>query len=232
MDTEYKVRSFYDLNGELVQRSIFAVKAPSYKNLQSAPDEEKSSKTFTERDFLAESRRRAFSLASLKLSCNPDMTCFITLTYDPKRNESPDYLNDIKNLMRGTGTKYLATFERHKKNPLLHIHLITTPSLETFVNDNGYLSLKRWHRGFSSVKMISDFDDRFRVAKYIFKYMNKSEKVKHKYVYSSRGLVGSSSEELHSLCYIEKNIDLLMEGLHYQVGMLNLKYKVIKGVRQ
>lgn len=136
-----------------------------------------------------ESRRRAFSLASLKLAQNPDMNVFLTLTYDPKKNPNPDYLNDLKNLFRGTGAKYIATFERHKHNPCLHIHLITNYNFPTYINENGFPSIKKWHKGFSSVKYLSDTDQNFRVAKYIFKYITKSEKIKHKFVYSSRGLL-------------------------------------------
>lgn len=228
---EFRLRDYRRTDGTLVQRSYYSVKAPrtsgfpeiGYFNSLSI------SSKIRPVDYAQEAKRRAFSLASLKLALNPDMTCFVTLTYDPKRNSSPDYLNDLKNLFRGTNTKYLATFERHKKNnPLLHIHIICTPTLETYTNQNNYLSIKRWHRGFSSVKFLSDFDDNFRTMKYIFKYMNKSEKVKHKYVYSSRNLL---TEPEYTNFDHELNIDYLhklFDGLH--VVDYYSKYKVIKGV--
>lgn len=221
-----RIKDYRDINGLLVQRSIYSVKSPSYSSFKN------TSSSDSVRDAQAEARRRAFSLASLKLLCNPDLNCFITLTYDPKRNTNPDYLNDLKNLFRNTGTKYLATFERHKRqNPLLHIHIICTPTLNFYTNENGYLSVRRWHKGFSSVKLLSDFDNRFRASMYIFKYMNKSEKVKHKYVYSSRGLVTPPQISEISTFPHEAGVKLLMKDLQYHYGELNYKYKVIKGVR-
>lgn len=157
------------------------------------------------------------------------MTCFVTLTYDPKRNDNPDYLNDLKNLFRGTGTKYLATFEHHKKNnPLLHVHIICTPDIPISTNENGYLYCPKWHKGFSSVKMLDDFDEQFRASKYVFKYMMKSEKVMHKYVYSSRNLL---TEPSYNTLYLQSdNVLQYLHGLKYKLGDMNFRYKVFKGV--
>lgn len=171
---------YKDLNGEVVKQVLYNYFPPQKPKADPVPGNLRSQN---------ESRRRAFALASLKVAQNPDMNKFLTLTYDPKKVKDPRYLDDIKNLFRGTHGKYIATFERHKNNPCLHIHLITNFDFETYQNHNGYPSIKRWHRGFSSIKYLEDTDDQFRCSKYVFKYMSKSEKVMNKFVYSSRGLL-------------------------------------------
>lgn len=173
------IKLYHDINGKLV-KAVGYTYFPAVKKNPPIPGSIRSQQ---------ESRRRAFALASLKIAQNPDMNVFITLTYDPKRNPSPHYLDDLKNFFRGTHAKYLATFERHTNNPCLHIHLITNYNFPTFTNPNGFPSLSGWHKGFSSVKYLEDTDDRFNASKYVFKYMNKSEKISHKFVYSSRGLL-------------------------------------------
>lgn len=228
MATEWLMRDYYDINGNLVQRSIYQPHRRQY--LQSNSIEKSCcQKEPSGRDALAVSRQRAFSLASLKVLCNPDMTVFLTLTYDPKKNSAPDYLSDLKNLFRGTGTKYVATFERHKQNnPLLHIHIICTPTIPLELNENGYLHCPKWHRGFSSAKMLDEFDDQFRASKYVFKYMLKSEKVMHKYVYSSRALVPTPVvREIR-----QQRVDVIkyMQGLNFILGEMNRKFKVVKGI--
>lgn len=222
------MRDYCDTEGNLVQRSIYSPHCRTHFNQLQSTSVPAASDPIRSAEV---ARQRAFSLASLKILCNPDMTCFLTLTYDPKRNSEPDYLNDLKNLFRGTGTKYLATFERHKENnKLLHVHIICTPTIPIEKNEFGYLYCPKWHRGFSSVRMLDSFDDQFRASKYVFKYMTKSEKVKHKYVYSSRGLV--PQPVIHKLSV--ERVDIFdatkyLEGLTFVLGELNFKYKVIKG---
>lgn len=220
---------YRDINGRLVRGTIYHVFEKTNK-FGSEPEHKDVDKIRS----AYESRRRAFSLASLKLLENPDMNTFITLTYDPKKTTDPKYLDDLKNLFRGTGAKYLATFEKHKNNPNLHIHLITNADLDYYINDNGYYSCRRWHRGFSSVKFLSDTDDQFVVSKYIFKYMTKSEKVMHKFVYSSRGLLTDPEYidiDLSSWCEEYNNyiINNYLGGLQTEKLVITSNYHIIKG---
>lgn len=217
--------NYRDINGSVV-RSVLYHYYPSRK--PRSPSVPNSVRSFRE------SRRRAFSLASLKIAENPDLINFVTLTYDPKKNSDPNYLNDLKNLFRGLNAKYLATFERHKNNPCLHIHLLTNVDLGFYKNEFGYYSCSRWHKGFSSVRFLSDTDDQFVASKYIFKYMSKSEKIKHKFVYSSRGLLTDPEYidiDLHpsNQLYNDLLIDKYFDGLHTKSFMITSNYTLIKG---
>lgn len=217
----FNIKDYYDISGTIVQRSIYQTKIRSYNNL---PKHDPIRSAY-------ESRRRAYSLASLKVALNPDMTVFITLTYDPKRCQKDTYLDDLKNFFRHyRGAKYLATFEKHQKNPMYHIHLITNIFPDVYVNENGYLSCSHWHRGFSSVKYLNDFDDSFRASKYVFKYITKGEKIKHKYVYSSRNLMTDPVYYEADLTY--SGIILALEGLQIVPNPVSLVYNTFKGVKR
>lgn len=226
------IKQYFDINGRLVRGTIYHVFPHVEKRVENEKTEDEKQKNKLRSEY--ESRRRAFSLASLKILENPDMNTFLTLTYDPKRFSNPSYLNDLKNLFRGTHAKYLATFERQKNNPNLHIHIITNAKLDFFKNDNGYYSVSKWHKGFSSVSFLSDTDENFRVSRYIFKYMSKSERVMHKFVYSSRNLLTEPrliDVDLH--CTNENFnkflLDHYLNGLQLSEIMITSKYKLIKG---
>lgn len=214
------IKSYYDINGQLVQRSLYV---PTFKHRPPINHDHLRS--------VYESRRRAFSLAQLKLLINPDMTYFVTLTYDPKKTTSPDYLNDLKNFFRGKHIKYIAVFEKHKHNPCFHIHLITS-KIDTFKNKNGYLSVKGWCHGYSSVKTIKNFDDNFRVQRYIFKYMTKSVKLKHKWIYSSRGLLTKPTYRTITINKFAPFPLYLFGGLTVRRIMIQSKYTVIKAIKE
>lgn len=149
-----------------------------------------------------ESRRRAFARGSDIIYLNRSkLTTFITLTYKKQHSDYNKVVQDLKNSFSRRHISYIAVVERHKSG-CLHIHAITS-DLENVVSlRRGKYSWKSWQRGFSDVKFLKDTDDKFRVEKYIFKYMNKSEKIGGRYFLKSNDLTlrkGITPEEYFTL---------------------------------
>lgn len=135
-----------------------------------------------------ESRRRAFQRGSIILFLNREkLECFVTLTYKEQHKNYQTVLDDLKNNFSRRGISYLAVCERHKSG-FFHIHAITSELPEVISLRPGKYSWKLWKKGFSDVKFLKDTDDKFRVEKYIFKYMNKSDKIGGRYFLKSRDL--------------------------------------------
>lgn len=134
------------------------------------------------------SRRRAFNRASAIIYCNKDiLNTFITLTYRHQHCSYKKILSDLKNNFSRRGVQYVAVVEKHKSG-MYHIHAITSDLEGVISLRKGKYSWKHWKQGFSDVKFISGTDEKFRVQSYIFKYMNKSEKIGGRYILSSRGI--------------------------------------------
>lgn len=134
------------------------------------------------------SRRRAFNRGSAILYLNKDrLTTFVTLTYRKQHSDYEIVKNDLKNAFSRKGVSYLAVVEKHKSG-FYHIHAITS-DLEHIISlrKNKY-SWSDWTKGFSDVKFLSGTDEKFRVERYIFKYMQKAEKIGGRYFLKSRDL--------------------------------------------
>lgn len=133
-------------------------------------------------------RRRAFNRASAIIYCNKEiLNTFLTLTYKKQHCDYNKVKNDLKNYFSRKGIQYLAVVEKHKSG-MYHIHLLTSTLPNVISLRKGKYSWKDWKPGFSDVKFISGTDEKFRVEKYIFKYMTKSEKIGGRYFLKSRGL--------------------------------------------
>ena len=134
------------------------------------------------------SRRRAFNRGSAMVYLNKDrLTTFLTLTYKFQHSDYKKCVDDIKNSFSRRRISYIGVIEMHKSGNL-HIHLITS-DLENIVSlRKGKYSWGSWRRGFSDVKFISGTDEKFRIEKYIFKYMMKAEKIGGRYFLHSRDL--------------------------------------------
>lgn len=134
------------------------------------------------------SRRRAFNRGSAILYLNKDkLSTFVTLTYRKQHSDYDIIKNDLKNAFSRKGISYLAVVEKHKTG-FYHIHAITS-DLEHIISlrKNKY-SWDDWTKGFSDVKFLSGTDEKFRVERYIFKYMTKAEKIGGRYFLKSRDL--------------------------------------------
>ena len=135
-----------------------------------------------------ESRRRAFQRGSNILYLNQDkLTTFVTLTYKKQTDNYDKVVNDIKMVFSKRNISYIAVVEKHKSG-MLHIHAITSDLPNVVSLRKGKYSWKSWRRGFSDVKFIGDTDDKFRIEKYIFKYLKKSQKIGGRYFLKSRDL--------------------------------------------
>lgn len=135
-----------------------------------------------------ESRRRAFQRGSNILYLNQDkLTTFVTLTYKKQTDDYNKVMHDIMEVFCRRGISYIAVVEKHKSG-MLHVHAITSDLPNVVSLRKGKYSWKSWRRGFSDVKFIGDTDDKFRIEKYIFKYLKKSEKIGGRYFLKSRDL--------------------------------------------
>lgn len=134
-----------------------------------------------------ESKRQAFKRASDLLFFNEDMTNFVTLTYKKQHTNYQMILDDLKNFSRREkNLKYVGVVERHKTGNY-HIHLICS-ELSTCSHRLGKTSAKNWKKGFSDVVSIDKFDGNFNIFKYLFKYLEKSDKIGGRWVLKSRNL--------------------------------------------
>lgn len=135
-----------------------------------------------------ESKRRAFQRGSNIIYLHQDkLTTFVTLTY---KNQTDDYkkvVNDIQEVFGRRKISYIAVVEKHKTG-MFHVHAITSDLPNVVSLRKGKYSWKSWRRGFSDVKFIGDTDDKFRIEKYIFKYLKKSEKIGGRYFLKSNDL--------------------------------------------
>lgn len=146
-------------------------------------------KDYTKKNTISyESKRQAFKRASDLLFFNDDLTYFLTLTYKIQHKDYKMILNDIKNFSRKeNGLKYIGVVEKHKSGNY-HLHLITN-KIGLVSYKEGKLSAKNWTKGFSDVVHISTFDRNFDVLKYLFKYLEKSDKIGGRWVLKSRNLI-------------------------------------------
>lgn len=135
-----------------------------------------------------ESRRRAFQRGSSIIFLNQlRLTTFVTLTYRFQHSDYNMILNDLKNCFSRKKISYIGVVEKHKSG-CYHIHAITSDLDNIISLRTGKYSWKSWTKGFSDVKFLRDTNDKFRIEKYIFKYMNKSEKIGGRYFLKSRDL--------------------------------------------
>jgi len=137
-------------------------------------------------------RARAFSTAKNKIYFNRDLDQFITLTYKENMQDYDKLKQDIKIFLnkesrKGNNPKYIWVVERQKRGAL-HIHLISNSFITSAINRNKYPYALYWEHGFSSIKHISGADINFKPYLYLFKYMQKSEKIGGRYVHASRNL--------------------------------------------
>lgn len=81
--------------------------------------------------------------------------------------------------------KYVFVIEKQRRGAL-HIHMLANKFLNYSINKNGYLHIPEWKHGFSSVKQLGDFDENFKTYLYLFKYMNKAQRIGKSFIHTSR----------------------------------------------
>lgn len=137
--------------------------------------------------YAARAIRRAKTQAFDYIVCNPDIDCFVTLTYSPEMSDRTSY-DDVygklktwlSNRVTRKGLKYVCVPEYHHDGEAIHFHLLVNRRALTLV-DSGHkdhgkkvYNVADWNWGFSTAKLITCSEvDRVKVSKYIFKYMGK-----------------------------------------------------------
>jgi hypothetical protein len=155
------------------------------------------------------SLRRAFSNAKMLAFFNPDLTNFITLTYANLQTDIIQCQQHIKDLIKNyyPGLKYIYVFELQDRGAI-HVHMITDNKINT-TKIKFHNSLIGWKHGFSDVRTISDFDSNFKPYIYLFKYMNKTQRVGKSFIHRSRNF-----DEIKVVDYA-KYVNALQEGNIY-----------------
>lgn len=157
-------------------------------------------------DSYSRSLRRAFSRAKQLAFFNPDLTQFITLTYKANQTDLQQALLDIQILIKyqkrliekqtkttKTPTfKYIYVFELQKRGAI-HVHMVANDFLATKMV-NGRLNVLGWQQhGFSDVKTIKNTDNNFKPYLYLFKYMQKAQRIGGSFIHVSRNFDKISS---------------------------------------
>lgn len=142
-------------------------------------------------------RSRAFSTAKYKIFFNSDLKYFITLTYKENMQDYDQLKTDMKVFFnsekrKGKEPKYLWVVEKQKRGAL-HVHMICNDFFTVKKNKYGKLTIPTWKNGFTNIEEIkirdsSEADVNFKPFLYMYKYMNKSQKIGGRYVHSSRNL--------------------------------------------
>jgi hypothetical protein len=137
---------------------------------------------------------RAFNHAKQKIYFNPDLKYLVTLTYaqnmqdlDKLYYDIKQYLKNEKRKNKNKEIKYLFTIEKQDRRAY-HIHMLTNDFPTTHINKNNYKSVTLWTHGFSSILNSDKADNNFKTYLYMFKYMNKAQRIGHKFVHSSKNL--------------------------------------------
>lgn len=174
-----------------------------------------------------ESRRRAFQRGSNILYLNQDkLTTFVTLTYKNQTDNYNKVVNDINEVFGRRKISYIAVVEKHKSG-MLHIHAITSDLSNVVSLRKGKYSWKSWRRGFSDVKFIGDTDDKFRIEKYIFKYLKKSEKIGGRWFLKSNDLTLREEDPRYAV----RNLPILCQRKKCSVDTIQEKTFEIDGIK-
>lgn len=146
---------------------------------------------------LRASRARSFSRAKKQIFFNPDLRYFVTLTYKENMQDYEKLLTDMKVYFKterrnGKEPKYLWVAEKQKRGAL-HVHMICNDFITLEKNKYNKLTLKHWPHGFDNIEDITIYDKKntdlnFKPFLYLYKYMNKSERVGGRFVHTSRNL--------------------------------------------
>lgn len=174
-----------------------------------------------------ESRRRAFQRGSNILFLNQDkLTTFVTLTYKNQTDNYDKVVNDINEVFGRRKISYIAVVEKHQSG-MLHIHAITSDLPNVVSLRKGKYSWKSWRRGFSDVKFIGDTDDKFRIEKYIFKYLKKSEKIGGRWFLKSNDLTLREEDPRYAI----RHLPILCQGKKAKLDTVTEKTFEIDGIK-
>lgn len=83
--------------------------------------------------------------------------------------------------------KYIWVLEWQKRKSL-HVHMIANDFFQSHINEFGHRQLTNWKHGFTNVQTLEGTDENFKPYLYLFKYMNKTQRIGKSFVHVSRGL--------------------------------------------
>jgi len=134
---------------------------------------------------------RAFNLGKQKIYFNPDLQTLVTLTYKQNMQDLNQLNRDIKTFLQkekrttNKQQKYLYVIEEQERGAY-HIHMLTNHFITMEKNKNGYNSAVHWTHGFSSILDAKKTDKNFKTYLYMFKYMNKAQRIGKIYTFISK----------------------------------------------
>ena len=117
-----------------------------------------------------------------------------------KRKNLPEPLEEVHR-NKANSFKYIYVMELQKRGAV-HVHMICNDWLE-YEKVGKYVNVVGWsHHGFSDVRTIKDFDMNFKPYLYLFKYMQKAQRVGKSFIHASRNF--DKIEALDYDQYIDK----------------------------
>lgn len=99
----------------------------------------------------------------------------------------------------------------YQKRGSIHVHMIANNALETKMNKYGYREIKGWEHGYTNVQDIHDFDNNFKTYLYLFKYMQKAQRIGASFIHVSRNF-----DKIENVDYGEYIDKLSEEGVLFK----------------
>lgn len=122
--------------------------------------------------------------------------------------------------------KYIYVFEIQKRGAI-HVHMVANDYLDTKMV-NGRLNVVGWQQhGFSDVKTIKNTDNNFKPYLYLFKYMQKAQRIGGSFIHVSRNFDKISSMEYSRYINTLSEVHLLYKE-DYEFTVNNKSRKITK----
>ena len=167
------------------------------------------------------SRRRAIESVYEYIRNNTDLDCFVTLTLAQERQDVDKLAAHLKEYLgkavQRSGLKYVAVYEYHHDGKALHVHLLCNKSalqLRRAINystgkklshqdKHGHwhaiYNVSNWRYGYSTA--IKCYGNRIAIAKYVTKYVTKSEKKIRGRWYMHSHNIARPAHQYYQVCY-------------------------------
>lgn len=177
----------------------------------------------TQAESLKRSRRRAIEAVYEYIRNNTDLDCFVTLTLAQERDNADKLAARLKEYLgkqvQRSGLKYIAVYEYHHDGAALHVHMLCNRAALHLVratsaktgrplshkDKHGHwhaiYNVDNWRYGYSTA--IKVYGNRVAIAKYVTKYVTKSErKVRGRWYMHSHN-IQRPEHRYYQVCYNE-----------------------------
>ena len=170
---------------------------------------------------LRRSRRRAIESVYEYIRNNTDLDCFVTLTLAQERQDVDKLAAHLKEYLgkavQRSGLKYIAVYEYHHDGKALHVHLLCNQSALDLVRAtsartgrqlshkdahghwHAVYNVANWRYGYSTA--IKCYGNRIAIAKYVTKYVTKSEKKIRGRWYMHSHNIARPAHRYYQVCY-------------------------------